>query len=81
MDGQEVAAGEGYRLLMAMAPFQGIDIGIDRRSPVSWPLFVRHGGFAFSGQLHHVAYAPGQPAPDSPENYLDMLREWGRSFE
>ena len=81
VDGQEVATGEGYRLLMAMAPFQGIDIGIDRRSPVSWPVFVRHGGFAFSGQLHHVAYAPGQPAPDSPENYLDMLREWGRSFE
>ena len=81
VDGQEVAAGEGYRLLMAMAPFQGIDIGIDRRSPVSWPVFIRHGGFAFSGQLHQVAYAPGQPAPDSPENYLDMLREWGRSFE
>jgi len=81
IDGTEVASGEGYRLLMAMAPFQGIDIGIDRRSPVSWPLFQRHGGFAFTGQLHQVAYAPGQQAPDSPENYLDMLREWGRSFE
>ncbi len=81
LDGDVVAGAEGFRLLMAMAPFQGIDVGADRRSPVSWSLYQRHGSFPFSGTLHHVAYQPGAPAPDSPENYLDLLRDWGRSFE
>ncbi len=81
IDGVQVAAGTGFRLLMAMAPFQGIDVGIDRRSPVSWSVHQRHGSFPFSGTLHHVAYQPGAPAPDSPENFLEMLRDWGRSFE
>jgi len=66
---------------MAMAPFQGIDVGIDRRSPVSWELYQRHGNFPFSGQLHEVRYQPGEPAPDSPNNFLELLREWGRTFE
>ena len=66
---------------MAMAPFQGIDVGIDRRSPVSWAVYQRHGTFPFSGALHQVAYLPGAPAPDSPENFLELLRDWGRSFE
>lgn len=81
IDGQEVASDTGFRLLMAMAPFQGIDVGLDRRSPVSWSLHQRHGTFTFSGLLHHVTYQPGAPAPDSPENFLELLRDWGRSFE
>jgi arylsulfatase len=81
VDGVEVAADTGFRLLMAMAPFQGIDVGIDRRSPVSWSMHQRHGTFPFSGVLHQVAYQPGAAAPDSPENFLEMLRDWGRSFE
>ena len=81
VDGEEVAAGTDFRLLMAMAPFQGIDVGIDRRSPVSWSVHQRHGTFTFTGELHSVAYLPGAPAPDSPENFLEMLRDWGRSFE
>ena len=36
VDGDAVAAGTGFRLLMAMAPFEGIDVGLDRRSPVCW---------------------------------------------
>ncbi|MFN7148672.1 MAG: arylsulfatase, partial [Microthrixaceae bacterium] len=81
VDGEEVAADTGFRLLMAMAPFQGIDVGLDRRSPVCWSVHERHGTFPFTGGLHHVAYQPGAPAPDSPENFLEMLRDWGRSFE
>jgi arylsulfatase A-like enzyme len=81
VDGEAVAADSGFRLLMAMAPFQGIDVGIDRRSPVSWELRRRHGTFPFSGLLHEVRYVPGRPAPDAPDNFLEMLREWGRSFE
>ncbi|MGB6057891.1 MAG: arylsulfatase [Microthrixaceae bacterium] len=81
IDGTEVAQADGFRLLMAMAPFQGIDIGIDRRSPVNWDLFTRHGSFPFSGVLHKVSYQPGDPAPDSPVGFLEMLRDWGRHFE
>jgi len=81
VDGEEVASDTDFRLLMAMAPFQGIDVGIDRRSPVSWSMYRRHGSFAFTGILHHVAYQPGAPAADSPENFLELLAEWGRSFE
>jgi arylsulfatase len=81
VDGEQVAADTGFRLLMAMAPFQGIDVGLDRRSPVDWGVHERHGTFPFTGVLHQVAYQPGAPAPDSPENFLEMLRDWGRSFE
>jgi arylsulfatase len=81
IDATEVAAADGFRLLMAMAPFQGIDVGIDRKSPVSWAVHERHGSFPFTGVLHQVTYLPGDPAPDHPENFLDMLREWGRKFE
>jgi arylsulfatase len=81
IDGTEVAAAEGFRLLMAMAPFQGIDVGIDRKSPVSWAVHERHGSFPFTGVLHQVAYLPGDPAPDHPENFLEFLTEWGRTFE
>lgn len=81
IDGEQVASGEGFRLLMAMAPFQGIDVGLDRRSPVSWSVWERHGTFPFSGTLHRVAYQPGAAAPDSPENFLELLRDWGRRFE
>lgn len=81
IDGVEVAAAGGFRLLMAMAPFQGIDVGIDRKSPVSWAVHQRHGSFPFTGMLHQVAYLPGDPAPDHPENFMEFLSEWGRTFE
>jgi len=81
IDGDEVASGTGFRLLMAMAPFEGIDIGLDRRSPVCWKVFERHGAFRFSGALHSVRYQPGDPAPDAPSGFMEFLREWGMGFE
>ena len=81
VDGDEVAAGTGFRLLMAMAPFEGIDVGLDRRSPVCWKVYERHGSFPFTGTIHSVRYQPGDPAPDSPTNFLEVLRDWGRSME
>ncbi len=81
VDGVDVAAATDFRLLMAMAPFEGIDVGLDRRSPVSWSVFERHGAFPFSGALESVAYQPGAPAPDSPADFVDFLKEWGQRFE
>lgn len=65
VDGEPRASCEGLVMLGAMAPFEGINVGIDRRSPVSWALHERHGTFAYTGDLHAVTYTPGEPAPDA----------------
>ena len=68
-------------MLFGIAPFEGIDVGIDRRSPVSWEIYEELGPFPYTGALRSVRYEPGDPAPDSPEGMLDMLREMGAKFE
>ncbi len=62
VDGEERAAGEGFPLFLAMAPFEGIDVGIDRRSPVDWSIHERHGPFPWTGSLDRVTYEPGTHA-------------------
>jgi len=44
---------------------EGMDIGIDRRGPVSWDLKERHGAFRYSGTIHEVIVESGAFAPDS----------------
>jgi arylsulfatase len=68
-------------MLFGIAPFEGIDVGIDRRSPVSWEIYERFGPFPYSGTLHAVTYTPGEPGPDAPARMMDMLRELGAGFE
>ncbi len=68
-------------MLGAMAPFEGINVGIDRRSPVSWELAQAHGPFPFTGELHAVTYVPGEPAPDAGSRFVDLLREMGLRYE
>ncbi len=67
--------------LFAMAPFEGIDVGIDRRSPVSWDVFERRGPFAFSGTIRQVRYTPGDFAPDAGSQFVDLLKEAGTRYE
>ena len=81
VEGVEKAALEGLPLLFPMAPFEGISVGTDRKSPVSWALWEEHGCFPFSGALRSVTYTPGEPAPDSPVRMLDLLQEMGARFE
>ena len=81
VDGEQRGSADGLPLLYPMAPFQGIDVGIDRRSPVSWELSQAHGPFPFTGRLRAVTYAPGDHAPDSPIALLPVLRDLGRRFE
>ncbi|HRW39018.1 MAG TPA: arylsulfatase [Aquihabitans sp.] len=68
-------------MLGAMAPFEGIDVGADRRSPVSWELYARHGHFPWSGDLRAVTFTPGDRAPDAGTNFIDLLREMGLRYE
>ncbi|MER5953133.1 arylsulfatase [Streptomyces sp. NPDC001893] len=81
VDGVERAAPDSVHQLIGMAPFQGISVGVDRRSPVSWPVHERHGSFRHAGRLRSVTYRPGAPAPDSPAAVAAALREAAAAFE
>jgi arylsulfatase len=81
ISGETVASAEGLPVLMAMAPFEGIDIGIDRRSPVSWVIYEKYGPFPYEGALYGVTYRPGELAADAGLRFLDFLKESGTKFE
>jgi arylsulfatase len=81
VDGEERATLHGVPLLFGMAPFEGIDVGIDRRSPVSWDLYEQYGPFPFTGTLRSVTYEPGEWAPDAPVHMMDTLRKLGAGYE
>ncbi|MCW7945033.1 hypothetical protein AAW14_24265 [Streptomyces hygroscopicus] len=53
---------ESVHQLIGMAPFQGISVGVDRKSPVSWPLYARHGVFRYTGTLRSVRRDAGERA-------------------
>lgn len=72
---------KGLPMPMGQAMFQGIDIGIDRRSPVSWKRFDAEGTFPYTGTLHAVTWTPGHHAPGTGPEMLPKLREIGRAFE
>ncbi|WP_242605972.1 arylsulfatase [Frankia sp. Cppng1_Ct_nod] len=78
-----VAAGrlDNALMLIGMAPAQGIDVGIDRRSPVSWPLYQRQGFFPYTGDLTSVIYRPGEPADYEPKKVLAALRAAAAAYE
>jgi arylsulfatase A-like enzyme len=44
---------------------EGLDIGLDRRAPVDWGLYERHGVFRYAGTIHDVVIESGPFAPDS----------------
>ncbi len=81
VDTETVAAIAGVPMLYGMAPFEGITVGSDPRSPVSWDLHERYGSFAYTGDLHEVRYEAGALAADAPENLLTILQDMGRKFE
>jgi arylsulfatase len=81
VDGVVTGTVDGVAMLFGLAPFEGIDVGIDRRSPVSWSIYERFGPFPYTGVIHHVRYVPGDPAPDSPEAMMAVLREMGSKFD
>jgi arylsulfatase A-like enzyme len=81
VDGSTRAEQRDLVMLTAIAPFEGIDVGIDRRSPVSWAVYERHGPFPFTGEIKAVTYVPGELAPDAGERWIDFLRESGARFE
>ena len=81
VDGEVRAGTTGLAMLGAMAPFCGIDVGIDRRSPVSWERYVARGANRFTGALVAATWTPGERAPDAGTHFVDLLREMGLKYE
>ena len=50
VDGERRGSLDGVPMLFGMAPFEGIDVGIDRRSPVSWEIYERFGPVPVHGR-------------------------------
>ncbi|GGS77160.1 arylsulfatase [Planobispora rosea] len=80
-DGARTARLESVQMLIGLAPMEGIDIGVDRRSPVSWALYERHGAFPYSGDLISVTYRPGEPADYDPKEVLAALRAAAEAYD
>ena len=81
VDGRTAIGGQGLVQISEYLPFEGIDIGIDRRSPVSWRLYERRGSFAYTGRLDEVIYTPGEYAPDALVVRLDEIRRIDLALE
>jgi arylsulfatase A-like enzyme len=81
VDGQVRCETQGLAMLIGQALFQGIDVGIDRRSPVSWERFSSDGTFAFTGKLRSVTYRPGPHAPGVGPERLEQLRKLAERFD
>lgn len=81
VDGDERFADEERAMLWPMAPFSGIDVGIDRGSPVDWQRYLSDGPFAYGGTVQSVRYEPGELAPDAGRRFLDIARQIGARYE
>ena len=81
VDGEKRSEARGLAMLIGQALFQGIDIGVDRRSPVSWERFSADGTFAFTGKLTSVTYKPGPHAPGVGPERLEQLRRLAERFD
>ena len=80
-DGVVGISQDGVQQIQGFLPFEGIDVGLDRRSPVSWELYTRHGAFPYSGNINEVGYEPGEHSPDAAQIRVDELREIGLALE
>ena len=81
VDGRTIISGQGLVQISEFLPFEGIDVGIDRRSPVSWQLYERRGSFPYTGRLGEVVYTPGEYAADALAIRLDEARRIGLALE
>lgn len=81
IDNSPVSSAEGLEQFLGFLPYEGIDVGIDRRSPVSWDLYERYGSFPFDGRLAAVVYEPGGYAPDAGPVAIEQARNIGLALE
>jgi arylsulfatase len=51
---------------LMMGFHEGLDIGLERRAPVNWPLWEQHGAYRYGGTIHDLTIESGAFAPDAP---------------
>jgi arylsulfatase len=81
VDGVAHAHQGGFTQPFSFLPYEGIDIGMDRRSPVSWEIYQEHGCYPFTGTIVDVTYVPGEFAPDEGPGALAAAIEMGLALE
>lgn len=81
VDGHRVAGLPSVAMLIGMAPFSGIDVGINRGGPVHWEVYQRHGSFPYTGALRSVTYVPGEPADYDPALVAEAERDVALAFD
>jgi arylsulfatase len=81
VDGEVVDERPEVAMMYGMAPFEGITVGRDPRSPVWWEQHEAHGSFPYTGRQGPVTYVPGAVAPGMPEDVIPLLRQMGAKFE
>ncbi|AGP29681.1 arylsulfatase [Corynebacterium terpenotabidum] len=79
--GEASAQIEDVWALLGMAPFSGIDVGVNRGGPVHWDNYVAHGSWRYTGDLHTVRYEPGERAPYSPDVLAELARDAAEVFD
>jgi arylsulfatase len=62
-DGEHVGWTRMAPTMVPYGVFEGLDVGLDRRGPVLWELYERHGAFAYTGRIHAVTIEPGPSVP------------------
>lgn len=81
VEGEQREVGAKFNLFAGETPFQGIDVGIDRRSPVSRELRSRRGTFAYTGALRSVTITPGQRLSEMHPYQSDVEKEHNKLVE
>ncbi|MEI7744629.1 MAG: arylsulfatase [Chloroflexota bacterium] len=81
VDGAVVGVLPSVAMLIGMAPFSGIDVGVNRGGPVHWELYQRHRSFPYSGALRSVTYVPGERADYDPGLVSEAERDAAFAFD
>jgi arylsulfatase len=81
VDGHRCGDDIERQMLWPMAPFTGIDIGVDSKSPVDWARSLEQGSFRFNGTVHSVRYAPGEYSPDAGARFVELTKQIGSRYE
>ncbi len=81
IDGIEVARIEEVTMLVGMAPFSGIDVGLCRGGPVYWDLYLRQRSFPYSGRLVAATWTPGDPADYDPALVAEVERRSAAAYD
>jgi arylsulfatase len=64
LDGRDATGWGGLSPTLMVGFHEGLDIGLDRRCPVSWQLYEKHRAFRFTGLIEDVTIEPGEWAAE-----------------